>query len=95
MHGSSTGVVATDPRGPDYLESCLRDAHEALRVFNAAAKAACDIGEHKLQREAEDAAGRLVAVIEALKQEARATRKRLAGGAPLHGEDQEAAEVAE
>jgi len=63
---------------PDDLEQCLGHAREAFRVFNATAKAACDLGEHKLQREAEDAAARIVGAIQQY-EEALAARERQRG----------------
>lgn len=76
----------------DDLEQCLRDAREALSVFNATAALACRIGEHKLQREAEDATARLFTCVTAFEQQL-ATRERQRGSEAVHGQNPQNAEV--
>jgi len=89
MNGDSTGLVATDASSPRDPVQRWRDA---LATFNATAKAACDVGEHKLQREAEDAAARCIGEIEREEGEA---RERLRRSESLHGQDpQETPQVA-
>lgn len=85
MNGDSTGLEPADSSGAGDPGRRWRDA---LTVFNQTAKTACDLGEHKLQREAEDAAARAVGVIEALNREAAlAARKGLSRSEGVHGED--------
>ena len=76
MYGSAdaAGVEPADPRSTDDPVRCLRNA---LTVFNACAKEACDIGEGKLQREAEDACARLIGRIEALEKDLAAREREL------------------
>lgn len=78
MYGDpgTAGLEPADTSGADDPLRCLRDA---LALFNRTAKEACDLGEHKLQREAEDAAARLVGQIEALQADF-AARERLRSG---------------
>lgn len=89
MHGDSAGVESADTRG---ASDTVRQWRDALSAFNAAAKAAHDLGEHKLQREAEDAAARCISGIEIL-EAARAARERLGRSEKVHGQDPQAAEV--
>lgn len=81
MNGSSTGLESADASGTRDPVRILRDA---LTVFNAAAKAACDVGEYHLQRSAEDAAARCVGQITKLEKE---IGERLRRGEGVHGED--------
>jgi len=76
MHGSpgTAGLEPANPGGED--DSRERGLRDALRLFQEAAAAACTLGEHKLQREAEDAAARLFAQIRQ-EIEAAETRERL------------------
>lgn len=92
MYGNNdpAGVVATDAGGPDDPEQRLRRAQDLLSRWNATAKEACDRGEWKLQREAEDAAGRLFSHIQTLQRQAEEGQR---SGQGVHGEDPEAAEV--
>lgn len=77
MNGYSAGLEPADRCRA--INDHLRDARDALRVVNATAKTACDLGEHKLQREAEDCAARLVAVIEQLQEESAACERQRSG----------------
>jgi hypothetical protein len=88
MHGSSTGLVAADA---SHSVDSLQRVRDALTLFNATSKAACDLSEHHLQRVAEDAAARCIGLIEALEKEA---RERLRRSEAVHGQDSEAAQVA-
>lgn len=90
MHGDTTGVVATDPRGED--DDCRR-WRDALTLFNAAAKAACDLNFGKLQREAEDAAAICVREITQANQPRLALGEGVSGSQTVHGQDPEDAEV--
>jgi len=78
MYGSdgATGLEPAESSGADDPLQCLRDA---LTLFQRTAKEACDLGEHKLQREAEDASARLVGQIEAVQADL-AARERLRSG---------------
>lgn len=60
MNGNSTGL---EPADAGSAAANIERWRRALTLFNETAKAACDCGEHKLQREAEDAAARAVGVI--------------------------------
>lgn len=60
MHGGTTGLEPTDSSSP--VDPVWRRRH-ALGVFREAAQEAEWLGEHKLQREAEDAQARLVGEI--------------------------------
>lgn len=94
MNGRTAGHEPTDTRSEADPLGGLR---EALSLFNRAAKAACDLSEHKLQREAEDAAGRLVARIERedflAKQASLPFSEGIRGSEGVHGEDPQNAEV--
>lgn len=61
MNGDTARLEPANRGSPTDLEQRWR---EALRCFNAAAKAAADVGEHQLQRLAEDAAARAIGWIE-------------------------------
>lgn len=91
MNGNDpAGVESANPSSEGNPLSGLRDA---LTLFQRAAKEACDLGEYKLQREAEDASARLVGQIEAVQADW-AARERLRSSEALHGVDQEEAKVA-
>jgi len=87
VHGDSTGLVIADTSSEtDHLQR-LRSA---LGVFQQAAKAACDLDESKLQREAEDAAARCISRITIEEGQARERQRR---SEALHGQDPQNAEV--
>lgn len=67
MNGDTAGLEPTDTSGE--AADQLRRWRDALTTFNATAKAACDVHEYHLQREAEDAAARCVGHIQALERE--------------------------
>jgi len=87
MYGNTAGVEPADARSQG---DPVRQYRDALTLFNETAKAACDIHEHKLQREAEDAAARCIREIGRLEKEAREGERRREA---LHGENPQAAEV--
>jgi len=78
MNGTDhpTGVEPADASSTDDPVRCFR---RALTLFNETAKEACDLGEYKLQREAEDAAARCIGRIETLEKDL-AARERLRSG---------------
>jgi len=87
--GSTTGLVSTDASSED---DPLRRIRDALTLFNATAKAACDLSEHQLQRVAEDAAARCVGFIETVERQ-RALEERQRGSEGVHGQDTQAPQV--
>lgn len=87
MYGDSTGLESADASSTDDPERCLR---EALRIFQACAAEAALIGEHKLQREAEDAAARCKGQLEAV---IRSFEERERGRQAVHGQNPQDAEV--
>jgi len=87
--GNTTGLGATDASSED---DPLKRIREALTLFNATAKAACDLSEHQLQRVAEDAAARCVSFIETVERQ-REIEERKRGSESVHGEDPKIAQV--
>lgn len=79
MNGDTTGLVSADASSSDDPERRLR---HALRAVQLAAAFAAAVHEHKLQREAEDAAGRLFAQLETLIREGEVQQRRLDGENP-------------
>lgn len=64
MNGHTAGLESDDPSGKIHHQ--LRVWRNACSAFNLAALAACTVGEHQLQRLAEDAAARAISEVEKL-----------------------------
>jgi hypothetical protein len=79
MYGDSTGLGPADTSGEG--DPLVRWRH-ALTTFNEAAKAACDIGEHQLQRLSQDAAARCVSEVQRLERQEEIQQRRLDGENP-------------
>lgn len=89
MYGESAGVEPADSSSEG---NPLVGLYAALRSFQETAKHACDLGEHKLQREAEDASARCIAHIKTIHRAFEEGERCREG---VHGKDPEAAQVGE
>lgn len=92
MNGNSTGLESADPSRTEHALGRIRNA---LTLFNETAKTACDLSEHKLQREAEDAAGRLFVQVEQLERQLALHERRVDGEDPKDARQRETQEVAQ